>query len=150
MAHHYPSMEGVTYAIGRIKAAFKRSDEDTDDLFSIFESSEPPGAGASLHRHPGYVEKFLVLAGRYEFRVGDELLTLVAGDMLSVPRGMPHAFTSLGPDTGRLLTVSTPAGIFEAYLRDVCAAMVDTGKPGGPPAVDFRGISARHGIEFLT
>ena len=38
---------------------------------------------------------------------------------------------------------------FEAFIREVSEAMVDTGAGTSAPAVDFRAIAARHGIEFL-
>jgi mannose-6-phosphate isomerase-like protein (cupin superfamily) len=143
-------MDGATYQLGRISLAFKRRPDDEDATYSIVESTEPPEAGASLHRHPSFVETFIVCEGRYEFQVGDERCVLGAGETLAVPRGMPHALKSLGPETGRLLTVSSPGGVFEAFIRDVCTAMVETGGATNAPAVDFRALAARHGIEFLT
>lgn len=139
------AMQGTVYTLGRITLAFKAGHAE----LSLVESTEPPGAGAGLHRHPGFVETFVVLGGRYEFTVDGTRHELVAGDTLAVPRGAPHAFTCTGPETGRLLTASAPGGVFEAFIREVCAAMIDSGKPGGAPAADFRGIAARHGIEFL-
>jgi len=47
------------------------------------------------------------------------------------------------------LTISTPAGVFEAFIAELCATNVDSGSPSGGPALDLRAIAARHGIEFL-
>jgi mannose-6-phosphate isomerase-like protein (cupin superfamily) len=146
---HYRAMQGTTYTLGRIPLAFKRTEGDAEGAFSVVESIEPPGSGAGLHRHPGFEEKFIVCEGRFEFVVGGARHEVAAGEMIFVPRGTPHSLKSLGPENGRLVTISSPAGIFEAFIAEVASAMVDTGTPGGAPAVDFRGIAARHGIEFL-
>jgi hypothetical protein len=47
------------------------------------------------------------------------------------------------------LTISTPAGTFEAFIAEVCAPRIDSGTPPGGPARDMRAIGARHGVEFL-
>ncbi len=142
-------MEGEIYQLGRLKLAFKRTPGEGEGAYSMFESTEPPGAGAGLHRHPAFQETFIVLEGTFEFRVSGERLTLGAGEMVIIPRGAPHGFTCTSATSGRLLTISTPAGVFEAYIADVCAARIATGTPDGGPAMDFRAISARHGVEFL-
>jgi len=46
----YAPLGGVVYQLGRITLAFKRTDGDAEPAYSITESIEPPGAGASLHR----------------------------------------------------------------------------------------------------
>jgi mannose-6-phosphate isomerase-like protein (cupin superfamily) len=141
----FSRMGGVTYQVGRITIAFKRADGDAAGAYSIAESIEPPGAGASLHRHPTFAETFIVCEGLYEFQVGEELYTLGPGETIAIPLGAPHALKSLGPETGRLLDICSPAGIFEAFIREISDAMIaETGV-----AVDFRGIALRHGIEFL-
>jgi mannose-6-phosphate isomerase-like protein (cupin superfamily) len=143
------SMEGVTYTLGRVSLVFKRREENADRASSIIESTEAPGAGASLHRH-GWEETFIVCQGHYEFVCGDDKCTLGPGDTVFVPRGTPHAFTCLGPETGRLFVVSTPGGMFEAFIRDVAKSVVDSGTPSSGPALDFRAVAAHHGVEFLT
>src|SRR5438046_1926355 len=113
---YYRSMEGTTYTLGRISLAFKHRHDEEGSTHSVLESTEPPDAGASLHRHPSFIETFIVCEGRYEFQVGDEWRIIAPGETLAIQRGMPHAFKSLGPDTGRLLTISTPGGVFEAFI----------------------------------
>jgi hypothetical protein len=70
--------------------------------------------------------------------------------MVFVPRGTPHSFKSIGPETGRQLIISSPGGIFDAFIEDVAGSMVDSGSPSKPgPATDFRALAARYGVEFL-
>lgn len=144
----YAPMGGAVYQLGRITMAFKRTDGDAEPAYSIVESTEPPGAGASLHRHPSFTETFIVCEGRYEFQVDAERYTLGPGESIAIARGAAHALTSVGPETGRLLDITSPAGVFEAFIREVCRATSRTAP--GESQVDFRGIALSHGIEFLT
>jgi len=144
----YAPMGGAVYQLGRITLAFKRTDGDAEPGYSIAESIEPPGAGASLHRHPSFVETFIVCEGRYEFQVDANRYMLGPGESISIARGAAHALTSVGPETGRLLDITSPAGVFEAFIREVCRATSQTA--AGESPVDFRGIALSHGIEFLT
>jgi quercetin dioxygenase-like cupin family protein len=148
-ARHFGPMEGKTYVLGRMKMAFKRADGDTDGAYSIFESTEASGSGAGLHRHPPFQETFIVLDGQFNFRAAGEQHTMGPGEMLVIPRGAPHGFTCTSPEPGRLLTISTPARVFEASIDEVCRANVDTGTASGGAATDMRAIAARHGLEFL-
>jgi quercetin dioxygenase-like cupin family protein len=145
----YGSMEGATYKLGRISVAFKTAEGDDDSAYTILETLEPPGSGAAYHRHPTYDERFLVCEGSYEFWVEGEKRILGPNDMVFIPRGTPHSFKCLGPETGRLLTISSPGGLFQKFLKEVHAAMVDSGHNTSAPAVDFRAIAQRHGMEFL-
>jgi quercetin dioxygenase-like cupin family protein len=146
---HFRPMEGQSYQLGRMKMAFKRTAGDEDGAYSIVESTETPGAGAGRHRHPTFQETFIVLEGSFDFEASDERRSMGPGEMIAIPRGAPHGFKCTSEEPGRLLTISIPARFFETSIAEVCAAKVDTGTPGGGPAVDMRAIAARHGVEFL-
>jgi hypothetical protein len=75
---------------------------------------------------------------------------LSAGDIFFAPRGTPHSTKCLGPEIGRELMISSPGGVFDAFIDEVAASMTATSSPTGSPAVDFRTIAAKHGIEFLS
>ncbi len=68
--------------------------------------------------------------------------------MMFAPRGTPHSIKSIGPETGRELIISTPGGLFDGFVAEVSGALVAAGNGG--PAVDFRGIAKKYGIEFLS
>ena len=140
---HFRSMEGKAYQLGPLKLAFKRTEGEDEGSYSMFESIEQPGASVALHRHPTFQETFIVLEGRFDFEVAGERRSLVPGEMLVIPRGAPHAFTCTSPQPGRLLTISTPAGVFEAFVADISAA-----NAGGSEA-DARAVFARHSLDLL-
>ena len=146
---HIPSGEGKTCQLGRITLTFKTGAADTG-AYTLCEAIEPPDAGAGLHRHTSYDETHIVCAGRYQARLGDKELQLGPGDMFFAPRGTPHSIKCLGPETGRELMISSPGGIFDAFIDEVVTLMAASGTPGGGAATDSRAIAAKYGIEFLA
>ena len=140
---HFRPMEGKAYQLGPLKLAFKRNEADGEGSYSIFESLEQPGRSVARHRHPTFQETFIVLEGRFEFEVADERRSLGQGEMLVIPRGAPHGFACTSPEPGRMLTISTPAGLFEAFVADISAANI-----GGSEA-EARAVFARHSLELL-
>ncbi len=138
--------EGRTYVLGKARVTFKPQQGGD---FSICESITPGHSGAGLHRHDDD-EWHVVLEGRYEGQVGDEVRTLEVGDMMFAPRGTVHGLRNLDASPARQMGISSPAGRFEAFVADVAAAQVDSGGPSRPGAPAFREIAERHGIAFIT
>ena len=148
---HFSPGEGKTYTLGRMTLTFKTTAADCGVAYTLCETIEPPGSGAGLHRHPSYDETHIICEGRFACQLGDEALALGPGDMMFAPRGTPHSVKCIGPETGRELIISSPGGIFDAFIDEVVTAMIDSGSPSKPgPAVDFRAIAAKYGIEFLA
>jgi mannose-6-phosphate isomerase-like protein (cupin superfamily) len=147
---HFGPGEGKTYQLGRITLTFKTAAVDNAGAYTLCEAIEPPGSGAGFHRHPTYDETHIVCAGHYECRLGDRVLALGPGEMMFAPRGTPHSIKSIGPDAGVELIISSPGGIFDAFIDEVAASMTDSGSHSrSGPAADFRVIAAKYGIEFL-
>ena len=138
--------EGRTYQLGQIRLTFKPVVGQGD--YSVWESSDPPGSGAGLHRHT-FDEWHVIVEGRYECRVGSDVRTLGPGGMMFASSGTPHALRNLGPDTGRQIAISSPAGVFEAFVAEVVSSQTDSGNPSRKAAPAFREIAAKHGIEMI-
>lgn len=150
-ARHLLPMTGITYKLGRIEIAFKACGPDTEGAYTLCETVEPPGSGAGLHRHPTYDETFIICEGHFDFHVAGKDLKVGPGETLFIPRGTPHGFKCAGPELGRQLIISSPGGIFETFIAEVVKAQVDSGDPSKPaPAIDFRAIAAKYGMEFLS
>lgn len=139
---HFGKMDGKAYQLGPLKLAFKRSEADQEGSYSLIESLEQPGGSVALHRHAAWQETFIVLEGRFDFQAAGELRSLGPGEMLVIPRGAPHGFACTSPEPGRLLTISSPARVFEAFVADTSAANND-------PAIDVRTVFENHGLELL-
>ena len=141
--------EGTTYQLGRITLWFKSIPGGAQGDYSICETkSTTHGTGASLHRHT-YDEWHMILEGNYEGQVGEEVRHLGPGDMLFAPRGTVHGLKNLGPGVARQLGITSPAGVFEAFIAEVVNSQVDSGDPSRRGAPEFREIAAKHGIEFV-
>ncbi len=146
-ARYFRPGEGKSYQLGRITLTFKTSAAETGEAYTLCEAIEPPGAAASLHRHPTYDEMHIICEGRYECRLGEATLMLGPGEMMFAPRGTPHSIKSIGPEAGRELIISSPGGIFDAFVEDVTGAL--TAAAQGGPTADFKAIAGKYGIEFL-
>jgi mannose-6-phosphate isomerase-like protein (cupin superfamily) len=140
---YFTAGEGKIYRLGRITLTFKTGAEDNAGAYTLCEAIEPPESGAGLHRHATYDETHIICEGAYECRLGDRLLKLGPGDMMFAPKGTAHSIKSIGPQTGRELIISSPGGIFDAFIHDVATAQAEG-------SVDFRAIAAKYGIEFLS
>jgi mannose-6-phosphate isomerase-like protein (cupin superfamily) len=142
---------GKTYQLGRITLIFKLTAADTGGAYTFCEAIEPAGSGAGLHRHLTYDETHIVCEGRYECQLGDEILKLGPGELMFAPRGTPHSIKSIGPESGRELIISSPGGIFEAFIDAAVRSMTESGSPSVAGAAgDFRTVAAKYGIEFLS
>lgn len=140
---HFPPMAGQSYQLGPMTLAFKPCDAEVDGVYSMIESIEPPGASVEVHRHHSWQETFIVLDGRFAFSVGGARHTLGPGEILVIPRGAMHGFSCTSPQPGRLLTISTPSRVFEAFVADMSSANRD-------PSIDVHAVFARHGFELLA
>jgi hypothetical protein len=91
-----------------------------------------------------------VLDGELTLFVGDQRVTLGAGQAALGPRGVPHAYR-VESDTARWLVIASPSG-FERFVRAVARpAEADGLPPAGlehDPAALAR-IAAEHEIEIL-
>lgn len=144
---HFPPGEGKAHSLWGMTLTFTTTASDNGGAYTLCEAIEPPGSGASLHRHR-YDEHFIICEGHFQFQLGAKMLELGPGDMAFAPAGTPHGFRCLGPETGRQLLISSPGGIFDAFIEEVDEAMADA-RTFSRPAPDFKAIAARHGIEFV-
>jgi quercetin dioxygenase-like cupin family protein len=49
-----------------------------------------PGQRNPLHMHPNCEELLYVMEGEADHKLGDEMFHLTAGDVIRIPRGVPH------------------------------------------------------------
>jgi quercetin dioxygenase-like cupin family protein len=57
-----------------------------------------PGERNPLHAHPNCEELLYVVSGSCEHRLGDETVHLGAGDVIRIPRNVPHWARALGDE----------------------------------------------------
>jgi mannose-6-phosphate isomerase-like protein (cupin superfamily) len=103
---------------GLIPLATKVSAKDTGGDMYIFEHRDMGKGGPPRHIHPEQDEWFYVVAGEYAIEVGEDKFRLGPGDSLFAPRRVPHAWACISDQPGTLITVVSPVGPFEQFMRD--------------------------------
>lgn len=110
----------------------------TDGAFTVLDCTHVAGP-TERHVHGDADKSVFVLAGRYRFSVGDDVIAAGPGDNVLIRRGVAHDF-AVGIDGGRALFVFSPGGVEEYFRR--LADLADGS--GSPAAVDA--LRRRHHI----
>ena len=110
-----------------------------DTTFS-FETNSEPGQFVPVHIHPHQDEFILVQEGQLELKLGGVWSTARAGDLVRMPRGVPHGYFNKSDKPARALFWVSPAGRLKE-LFDVLHDMTDL-----DAAVK---ASAEHEVDFL-
>jgi quercetin dioxygenase-like cupin family protein len=103
----------------------------------------PRTAGPPLHVHTNEDEAFYVCSGVLTAQFAQRRLELNAGEVIWLPRGIPHAFANLSDQPTSIVSLVVPGALSEmfreqdAYLRDV---------DGDPDPAILAEISIRHGV----
>jgi len=121
----------------------KLSGQDTGGLFTILENYNDPGVGIPMHLHENEDEIFHIIEGQMEFDTQGKTTLLSKGDMIFLPRMVPHSFRVVGDVKCKAIVTVIPSGIEEMFGN---LALL----PAGPP--DFEKVSeicGRQGIRFV-
>jgi mannose-6-phosphate isomerase-like protein (cupin superfamily) len=92
------------------------SKEANGDGISMIEHLLPRDFGPPFHIHHDEDETFYLLEGEVRFKRGDTILHARAGEVVYLPKGIPHGFKVLS-DRAKVLTLTR--GGFETMVRRV-------------------------------
>jgi mannose-6-phosphate isomerase-like protein (cupin superfamily) len=92
------------------------STSETNGSHTILQAIHPPNVGPALHMHPKGPETFQIIQGEYRFLIGDKNIEAKKYDIITVPKGVPHKFSS-GSNGGQFLVTSPPD--LENYFYEV-------------------------------
>jgi mannose-6-phosphate isomerase-like protein (cupin superfamily) len=129
------------------QVTFLETGADTQGKAVVIDTSVAPGGFvAATHLHPLQSERFEVIAGRAEFRVGDQKLTAEPGDVVLVEPGTPHRFQNTGDEELRFVTEVRPALGFETFLETMFGLAADgkTNRKGLPNPLRLAVIMREH------
>jgi quercetin dioxygenase-like cupin family protein len=134
---------------GRIIRAFGQeahiliSSEQTGDAFCMMRFSAPPGNVTLPHLHRTTDETFLIESGEVEINRGGELLRGRRGDVIYLPKGIPHGPRVVGNENLTVVVLCVPGG-FDRFF----AACGEEFKNGEAEFRVFVKLAAEYGIEF--
>ena len=74
-----------------------------------FETFDPPGTFVPPHIHPTQDEFIYVLEGVFDLQLGDAKVQARPGDLMRMPRGLPHAYHNNQDQPARALFWVSPA-----------------------------------------
>jgi quercetin dioxygenase-like cupin family protein len=119
--------------------AMKATGRDTGNTCTWMLIENSPREGVPFHKHLYEDESFYVVEGLYEITVADRTVEGGPGTYMYGPRKVPHRWTNVGKDRGRLLNVFSPSGI-EGYFLSAAIPLANRNER---PAVDLAGFQAR-------
>jgi quercetin dioxygenase-like cupin family protein len=116
---------GETHSLGFSTILFKVLPRETGGGLFVIEHKGLGHGGPPVHFHLHQDEWFYVMEGEVLFQVGGGRKTLGAGESVLGPRGLPHGFMGVGEKPAHMIIAFTPAGMMEAFFREVAV-------PNGP------------------
>jgi mannose-6-phosphate isomerase-like protein (cupin superfamily) len=86
---------------------------ETNGLYSLVEIVSDPGDGTPLHVHQNEDEHMVVLEGRARIAYGDEIFDAEPGKMVTLKKGVPHAWGNRSNARLRIAVITSPGGVEE-------------------------------------
>lgn len=110
-----------------------------DSTFA-FETNSDPGQFVPVHIHPTQDEFILVQEGELDLKLDGKWVKAKAGDLVRMPRGIPHGYFNKSDKPCRALFWVSPAG----KLEDLFKQLDNLGDPA-----EVVKVSAKHDVDFL-
>jgi quercetin dioxygenase-like cupin family protein len=88
----------------------------SDDTFA-FETNSAPGQFVPVHVHPTQDEFILVQEGELDLKLDGQWFKAKAGDLVRMPRGIPHGYFNKSDKPARALFWVTPARKLEQLFE---------------------------------
>jgi quercetin dioxygenase-like cupin family protein len=120
------------------------SSEQTGDAFCLLRIVASPGNVTPPHVHRATDETFLIESGEIEVNRGGEVLRGRSGDVIYLPKGIPHAPRTLGNDGVTIVVLCVPGG-FDRFFA-ACAREFEKGEPETAILVK---LADQFGIDFV-
>ena len=118
---------------------FKVTSAQSGGALLLFEHIAGRGKRTPLHLHPEHDETGYVLEGNLLLLLDGVEHTAGPGDVVCIPRGVPHAFL-VTSDVAHTLWVVTPGGAMEAFFRQ--GGDVAPSRTLPPPEIDIARLVA--------
>jgi len=137
--------EGERHGVIGNTIIFKSIGEETNEAAFIWETQSPPGSMVPPHIHHTEDEFIYLVEGELKVTIGEETHLAHPGDLVKMPRNVPHAILSTGSIAAKSLWTVIPAGKMEDLFRALAA--LPANQP--PDPVKIAQIFAEHNIQLL-
>jgi quercetin dioxygenase-like cupin family protein len=104
-----PTLENSVHYLAHT-FSFLATGEDTGNDYTLIHCFFRKGYTPPLHYHTKEDESFYIMDGVIEFQAGDKKFTAGAGELIVLPKMIPHCF-NLVTETAKALLLITPAGM---------------------------------------
>jgi quercetin dioxygenase-like cupin family protein len=126
---------------------FRHTAAETDGEYVLVETIvHPDGFVAAAHVHPNQTERFEILEGLVELRIGRETKIAAPGDVAVVPPGTAHRFRNASDGDARFLCEIRPALQFESLIETMFTLAQEgrTNRKGFPNPLRLAVIARAH------
>ena len=145
---HVPIAAGRLWWYGG-QVAVKLTGPATEGRVGMWLWDAHRGAAAPVHVHSREDEYFLVVEGHARLFVGDGRIDAGPGDLVVLPRAVPHAYL-ITSETARLVGMASPGG-FESFFAELGTPVVEGEPPApAPEPAQMARTAAAYGVEILS
>ena len=146
-----PPRAGTTLVVMGDRLRFLATAAESGGAFTAIEVTMRAGGGpAAMHAHDAAELVVVAEGGLTAFRAA-EMLSLGAGEAVTIPGGVPHTIRNLTDAPARYVTVFSPPGRMEAFM--VAADALLGAAPEGPPSPALIGrvlaLAEEHGMTMF-
>jgi quercetin dioxygenase-like cupin family protein len=113
---------------------------ETNNSYSVTEFLSSPGSSTPIHLHEKEDEYLLVVEGMVRVLYGEEMFHATAGTMVTLLRGIQHAWGNPTDTPTRVIMTAVPGGCEEA-LRSIAATSRDQ--------FDLAALAKRYAIKAI-
>jgi quercetin dioxygenase-like cupin family protein len=135
--------EGQRISVLGDRQQLKLTGKDSNGRQTVILQELPAGSFVPSHVHDNEDEYFHILEGVIEFEVGDEKFTLSSGDMIFLPRKIPHSIRVISPVDAKVRLDIVPSGVEEMFLE------LNLLSPEPPDMKNVIEICGRYGVHFV-
>lgn len=100
------------------------STEQSGGAYCCMETVAQKGTGSPVHIHHNEDEHFLILEGTAHLLSGERIIDLPAGQTMTLPRGIPHAWRNISDAPLRMIVLFNPGG-FDRLCIDMAEGTLD-------------------------
>ena len=114
---HVETTEGEVFPAGRRSRILGGPKGLPVEQFALGHSTLFPGGSIPTHAHANE-EVYVILSGRGEMRVGDEVELVSATTAIYIPSDVPHSLVNTGEDELVVMWMYAPGGLVDHWAEE--------------------------------